>query len=64
MRMLKPTFLAHRRGHFRIRPFLLLLFVILTVATLGNNLSTTAPLVAVPILSTLPKPIRLEQRFL
>src|SRR2546423_5458603 len=34
MCMLKPTFLVHRRGHFRIRPFLLLLLVILTVAAL------------------------------
>ncbi len=34
MRMLKPTFLAHWRGHFRIRSFPLLLLVILTVAAL------------------------------
>src|ERR1700694_2163630 len=34
MHMLKRTFQVHGRRHFGIRPFLLLLFVILTVATL------------------------------
>ena len=42
MRMLKPTFLAHRREHFRIRPFTLLLLVILTVAALLTHFQHSA----------------------